>query len=251
MWCRVICCAIAISLVAVLPGAAMALSYDANAAMVADVTGSHANPYGPWHAGYMPNGADWVTGSTWFTSANQYQDSAAAGWKVNNPDGTPSVAVNYTGADENNGMLSLKKDMIVLAPGSDGSMAELRWTAPTSGAVDIHAVFSNAFVPFSATTDFWMQKSPAGGGNGTGADLFTYGTIDSSHQSIAKDVSNVSVAVGDNIYVLVGTHWNGNGGDCTGLQWTITYHPAPEPSSIAIVGSALAALLCYAWRKRG
>jgi hypothetical protein len=251
MCCRVICCIFAVSIVAMPASTTMAYTFDANAAMVADVTGSFANPYGPWRVGYMPNGADWVTGSVWFTSAAQYQNTATAGWvKVGSSDGTPSVAVNYTGVDENDGMLNLKKDQILLAPGSDGAMATIRWTAPTTGVVDVHAVFSNAFVPYSATTDFWMQKSTQPSTNGTGHDLFAYGTIDGSHQSVTKDVLDVPVDAGNVIYALVGTHWNGNGGDCTGLQWTITYHVTPEPSSTAILCSALIGMMCYAWRRR-
>jgi hypothetical protein len=242
---------VSLLLLASMVGAASAVTYNANTDMVANVTNNNPalNPYGPWSYGYFPGWDDWVTGVHWFDSTDtSVHDGQRAGWnKITGEQPLPHVLVNYTGADLTGPLTGITKDMITLNPGQYGNWVEFRWTAPTAGTVDISSTFSNPLG--TATAEVWMQKSPAGGGAGTGVDLFPYLTIDSTTPTVTKNISDLSVAVGDKIYVIVGYGSNSNGlGDTVGMFQTITY--TPEPSSIAILGSAIVGLLCYAWRKR-
>jgi hypothetical protein len=226
---------------------AQAVVYNANTDMVANVTNHNAalNPYGPWSYGYIPNWNDWVTGVHWFNSTadTPVHDGQRAGWHTSGATyDYPHVLVNYTGADLGGPLTGITKDMITLNPGQYGQWVEFRWTAPTAGKVNISSVFSNPLG--TATAEVWMQKN---GVNLLGVEDLS---INSTTPTQTVNLSNVSVAVGDKIYAIVGYGPNNSGlGDTVGLFQSITY--VPEPSSIAILGSAMVALLCYVWRKRG
>jgi hypothetical protein len=220
---------------------AEATVFNANSDLLANVT-AHTpalNPSGPWSYGYAPMGADWVTGVHWYTSSEYYQDSSMTGWKSTFDVNDPShVLINYTGGDLGNGVT---KDMITMIPSEYGAFSVLRWTAPTVGKVNISAIFNNPLG--TATADVWMQK------NGVNLLDVERVSINSTTPIAEKDLSNVSVAVGDKIQVLVGYGSNYYGrGDTVGVFEAITY--VPEPSSMAILSSAIVGLICYAWRKR-
>jgi hypothetical protein len=208
----------------------------ANLNMIASETGGSPSPtFGPWQIGW----ADPLT----YPAAAPVGGGALAGWGEADADWAPYVFVNTTGAPWGSSPgLHLAKDEMGFHPGNvtdGGGFAILKWTAPMDGKINISTIFEDAN---AATTANYVMLVHGG--------TYTHlaeGTIDGSHHTLTYNLTGVSVVAGDSILVDVGSNGD-NTGDFVGVFHTIDY--VPEPSSTAIMASALIGLLAYAWRKR-
>ena len=227
-------------------GAAQADStvYNANADMIAsEAGGSPSGTFGPWTIGW----ADPLTLPATAPIGDRATYSVSGWGRADNSDAT-YVCVNSLGAaNESLSALTLAKDEMVFHPGnlyveSDG-YAVLNWTAPRSGTININTAFRNASTGPAATSAVFVGKNYS----------WLYGqnysaVLDSTTTSLSCNLTGISVAAGDIITVDVGSYTD-NVGDYVGVFHTITY--VPEPASLAMLVTATAGLLCYAWRKRG
>jgi hypothetical protein len=85
--------------------------------------------------------------------------------------------------------------------------------------------------------------------NGT---LLATGSITGGTSTLNLSQSGIAVNAGSTLDLVVSltSGHTFTGADMTGVSQSITLTTAPEPSSIAILVSALLGLLAYAWRKR-
>jgi hypothetical protein len=233
-------CVVAAVLVFASAGASRAeqMVYNANTDMVASETSGSPSPtFGQWTIGW----ADPLTLSGLVVIGDRptYKLSgwgqADAGWApyiyVNSLGGTNTLLPSMTPA----------KDEIGVHPGdglTGGYYAFINWTAPRAGMVNIATTFESISNGTSATADVYIMKNYS---------WLVNGNIHAGNPTLAYNLTAIPVAANDIITVDVGNGADGNGSDHVGVFHAITY--VPEPSSMAILGSALIGMLAYAWRK--
>ena len=160
---------------------------------------------------------------------------SVAGWGSADADAASYVVVNTTGAAYGASPgLHLAANEIDMHPGNGSggiSYVLLNWTAPRAGTIGVSTAFEDAMND-TATCGVWVGKNYS---------WFFNGTILPTSTTLTCNAPGISVVAGDVITIDIGNDSNSNNlGDHVGVFQTITY--APEPSSMAILVSALVGL---------
>jgi hypothetical protein len=141
-----------------------------------------------------------------------------------------------------------------LMPGTDGSWAALRWTAPAAGSYNVKAVFTDQCIDAGAgkTTTVYMREGHNNGSlfwNSTLAGFVgraANGYLDTTGTNQSATYENVlTLAAGQAIDMVVAS--GSTQYLTTGVDFTIA---VPEPACIVLLSSYLIGVLAYAWRKR-
>jgi hypothetical protein len=225
------------SLVALM-AAAMGTCLPVNAS-VYDIAGDFSiasNPNGAWTYGSL-------SGST-FTPFTVSSASIGSGfWTTSS--GYPVVVANNTGAAVLYSSWNLPTDMLNLHPSSTGIASDVRFTAPSTGMYSIGGLFEGVD-PHPTSTDVHILL------NGS-SSLFSdnIGSYDvPSTFSLLESLSS-----GDTIDFAVGYGVDGSYVyDSTGLSGSITQEsltPIPEPATLFLMGTGLAAIGLRRRRKSG
>lgn len=220
---------------------ASSIVYDVNAAMLASESSAHPSAtFGQW-------AIQWADPGDVTTATVALGDSTSvSGWGGGNTASDAYIYINRTGAQYNNGTIDLGPTEMGFHSSSNRSSI-LTWTAPSAGTINIAATYRNLYASTTSlfTTGSVYVLTP----NGTGG----YSQLFYSYLSAGNTAANVNltgVAVTANQKILFDVGHLGTDFDAVGFTGAITFSAVPEPSSIAIVGSALIGLLAYAWRKR-
>lgn len=233
--------------------AAATTIYDPNADMFASETsGSPTTTFGQWTIGYKQVAADissctalgehFANASPAYSGFTTYFD--AERYKQ------VYLAMN-TGSTALGGGGEWTPGIISGGTAAPSTFSVLRWQAPGAGTVDIAATVGQYL---TGDQDVHVVLGSATPGT-TGTSLFLdYLNDASSGSKTSVTYAGSSIAVTSNsvIDLLIGIGPSGDfGNDCFVVSnYQISFTAVPEPSSIAIFGSALLGLLAYAWRKR-
>ena len=226
------------SLVALM-AAAMGTCLPVNAS-VYDIAGDFSiasNPNGAWTYGSL-------SGST-FTPFTVSSAAIGSGYWTTGS-GFPVVVGNNTGAPVLYSTWNLPTDMLNLHPDPTGIASDVRFTAPSAGVYSIGGFFEGVDYAGPTTTDVHILL------NGS-SSLFSdnIGSYDvPSTFSLLESLSS-----GDTIDFAVGYGVDGSYlYDSTGLSGSITQEsltPIPEPATLFLMGTGLAAIGLRRRRKSG
>jgi hypothetical protein len=227
--------------------------YDANADMLGSETSATPSAaFGQWTLGHKEVAAE-VSGCTALSEHFVNVNPAFGGFTT------------YFGAERYNQVyLAMNTGSVALGTGGEwapgiisggtsnpSTFTVLRWRAPGAGTVDIAATVGKYL---TGDQDVHVVLGSATAGT-TGTSLFLDYLNDpssGSKTSVSYAGSSITVTSGSVIDLLLGIGPSNNfGNDCFVIpNCQISFTAVPEPSSIAIFGSALLGLLAYAWRKR-
>jgi hypothetical protein len=228
-------CALRASSVALL-AAAMGTCLPMNA-LADDIAGSFSiasNPNGAWSYGSL-------SGST-FTPFTVSSPAVGSGfWTTSS--GFPVVVGNNTGATVFYSTWAGPTDTLILHPDNTGIASDVRWKAPSAGMYSIGGLFEGVDYQGPTTTDVHILLN--------GSSLFSDNI--SSYLVPSKFTILKSLSSGDTIDFAVGYGVDGNYFfDSTGLSGSITKENSsavPEPSTLFLLGSGLAAISLRRKRK--
>jgi hypothetical protein len=192
---------------------------------------STSNPNGTWQYGYTNTlGSSFILDTIHVTGTDP-SGTGYQGWD-GNVSGVNGIHFPYIWKYNNYTPLGLQ-------PGPNGQYADLRWTAPSSGAWMVDAVIQAADP--AATSDFHLLKN--------GVALLS-GNING--QSGSQSYMNpLSFSPGDVLDVVVGFGSNGNYyDDTTGVSLTLSSVPEMDTAVIAVLGLAGTCVLSLKTRTR-
>jgi hypothetical protein len=121
---------------------------------------------------------------------------------------------------------------------NDTGYANVRWTAPTAGVINVSATFTDTAVEPGVFATPYVRIN--------GGEFQSLGSGAATSTGVSWSSTGMEVMAGNTIDFLA----VGNGGTLTRLDATITMTTVPEPSAIVLLGSGILGLLAYAWRKR-
>lgn len=118
----------------------------------------------------------------------------------------------------------------------------LRWTAPGAGTISTATIINAGVGPDTyGGIDIHLLL------NG----VSKYDNAFTMDAGVAISTSDLTVAAGDVLDLIIGDGGNGNWYDLSGItSHVVTFTAVPEPSSIGLLGCGGMGLLAYAWRKR-
>jgi hypothetical protein len=124
------------------------------------------------------------------------------------------------------------------------------WTAPITGTVDINWTFALAGSPGLVSGDgIGLQIGMAvPAGVFPGQDFAQQAVFPTTAGPMISSITGLSVTTGDTVYWVVDAWATGGTADITKASITITQ--VPEPSTLTLLGCALAGLMPFARRKR-
>lgn len=178
--------------------------------------------------GSNPNGA-WSYGweQTLNSALNLFTSTYGSGWNTGNGSNIWKNVSSSTGYGVGAGEVSLH-------PGSNGALAVIRWTAPTSGTITASGFFGSGdlgsmsyYISVNGTTTSqWINDAKT--------ENFSFSQV---------------VSAGDKIDFIVGVGSNGWGWGNTPLSLTIT-QAVPEPETYALMMAGLGLIGAIARRRK-
>ena len=236
--------------VAILSSASMLQAttiYNANDDMYASETGaSPSSEFGQWSLGYRADNAA-GTAFTLFTNHENPRDGSAgwSGWD-DTAGGFPYFAVNASATAFNwgwyrNGATDMGIKDIGINP-DNATAGVLRWTAPGAGTISTSTMINAGVGPDSfGGIDIHLLL------NG----VSQYDNTFTMEAGVTISASDLTVATGDVLDLIIGDGSNGNSYDLTGItSHVVTFTPIPEPTTIVLLSYGMFGMLAYAWRKR-
>ena len=209
--------------------------YDAAAAFEQGYT-TQSNPNGVWSYGYSSGFTNPVTLYDQ-TVQNGVNGPNAQYWLSPSVDiGTSPAAEFNDGPAHNDGNVNFSADEFLLVAGIGGQYSDLIFTAPAAGIYSIESSFLGS--------QYGIGTVVGGVVNG---DVLFSSSVTSEGQTVPFD-AEVSLTAGNTVVFSVGP---GGGLQNTGLSATITeVTGVPEPSGLALVGTAIAFLATLRFRQR-
>jgi hypothetical protein len=157
----------------------------------------------------------------------------------------------WTSTDPDDGWFFVAKDTangeIRLSPGpgwpATYQAAVIGWKSPITGHVSATFSLTDRNASSNDGVRYWLYK-----GGDADSNYLEFGTVAEGGTSGTVVHSNIAVTTGDMLYLRVdplGSYVC----DLTGATFSVS-SPTPEPGVLVLLGTALAGLLAYAWRKR-
>lgn len=230
---------------------ASTIVYDVNAAALTHTTtdsNASSPTFGPWTLGYKDATTTMVG---WDVSActpyGNYSTGSSGGTTYNVYANSDSTI--YYGVNAGSVALGNWTPGILSGGFATNCYTVLRWKAPSQGVVDIAATVAQHAYTGDQDVHVVLGTTTAGS---TGTALYS-GVLYDTAPSLTYSGSSIAVNANSVIDLVIGRGPSGSfDGDYMALPtYQISFTAVPEPSSIAIIGSALIGLLAYAWRKRG
>ena len=221
-----------------LGGVALLLGPCASAAVVYDAAGDFSptsNPNGVWSLGFQ-----YPTLGAGFTLESSSGSVAGLDYWASNPGPIlPGAFHNPTGSTiYYGGSAVIEAGQLVLHPGQLGEYSVARFTAPAAGSYSFSADFIGQDSVYGTTTDVHLLVNNA---------IQYSGIINGYHNTASSGAFVLSLNPGDTIDVAVGFGANGTfWGDTTGVDFRVTYVPAPGAAALLGLGG-----LVGARRRRG
>ena len=210
--------------VAILSSASMLQAttiYNANDDMYASETGaSPSSEFGQWSLGYRADN-DTAGGFPYF-AVNASATAFNWGWYRN---GATDMGIKDIGINPDNATAGV-----------------LRWTAPGAGTISTSTMINAGVGPDSfGGIDIHLLL------NG----VSQYDNTFTMEAGVTISASDLTVATGDVLDLIIGDGSNGNSYDLTGItSHVVTFTPIPEPTTIVLLSYGMFGMLAYAWRKR-
>jgi hypothetical protein len=157
----------------------------------------------------------------------------------------------WTSTDPDDGWFFVAKDTVngelrVSPWGTDAQYtraAAIAWKSPVTGLVSASFSVTDRNPANGDGVRYWLYK-----GGADGNDWLEKGSVANGGDSGTIVQNNISVAVGDMLYLRVDPN-SAYYCDLTGVTFSVS-SSVPEPSAMVILGTALIGPLAYAWRKR-
>jgi hypothetical protein len=201
---------------------------------------------------------EFIAGPTAQSSSNMWQYFQNPGHDVNSDyvlfdkwSGVGPGGNGWTSTSPDDGWFFVQKDTgageLRVSPwGSDVytyKAVAIGWKSPNTGTVSANFSVTDRNSSGWDGVRYWLYK-----GGASGSEWLAKGTVGEGGTSGSITVPGISVSTGDMLYLRVDPNQT-YVCDLTGVTFTVT-GPAPEPGTIVILGTAVAGLLAYAWRKR-
>lgn len=244
---------------------AQATTWNAGGDMYTDIQTTQAlhNPTGDWTYGYSDTVGSTFTAYPYMTNFDDQSNLwRCPGWNATGLYGgsVPGVWVAMDNLPA--GLIgdeAVAAQSMFLHPGNDATCSIVQWTAPAAGYYSVSAIWNNV-----------NTFDPAAVGSETaynaGVDVHTYLNGVSIYDGVTSkydatgaatmSAQTLSLAAGDKLDFIVSPL--GASGTIDGLYplafdittFNATISTVPEPSTLALFGSALIGLLVYAWRRK-
>jgi hypothetical protein len=142
-------------------------------------------------------------------------------------------------------------DELAVHPGGSGRpYLWIKWTAGTSGTVDINGWIHNISADNGSVSTYDGVILSVLSNSGTSLGSYTAPSWHSGNgDKILINLANISVTTNENLYFVIDPK-SSIQGDNNGLSLDITMESAPEPGTVVLLGIGMAGLGLAGWRRR-